>query len=674
MLKKTPVALLCVGLIISGAVLASDYQFNAESKPATNTTKTKNQDVYKHLDFANKTDFENIDKGFIAPLINNGNIDGLIDVTGMNFMQTKDAPPSVNPSLWRHAQLVNRGGLYKVSEHIYQVRGQDISNLTIIETNSGIVLYDVEYSTDSFQRSIALYEKERGKKPLKGVIISHSHADHFGGFGGIYASGLATPEDISSGKIPFLAPEGFVHEAVSENVMAGNIMSRRAGYQYGNMLKPGPTGSITAALGPAVVNGKSTLPLPNKTISKDGEKVSIDGVDFIFYLTPGAEAPAEMVMYIPQWKALSMAEEVNHLQHNIYTLRGAQTRDASQWASYINSAIARWGHDVEVQFGPHTWPVWGNQNVVEYLKDQRDAYQSIYNTTIRYANYGYRPDDIAENAKLPEKVFKKWDNRPYYGSTHNNLKSTYIKNLGWFSGNAAELAKYPDAARGERYVKALGGEQKVVELAVQSYKEGDYRFTTDLLNNIVSYDSSDKNANYLMADALEQLGYQEENALYRNLYLSAAHELRVGGGVPNKLSTASPEVIAALPPEMLISYMSMISDQIKAEKIGNHTIELDMDNNKFILDLHNGVLNYIKRTEDMPAQKTDVKVKIAKTDLVAVTAGQENMDDLLSNGKVQIDGDRQILQQIVSTLDTKIKNDMNLVLPLQKANQIQQQQ
>ncbi|ENC9862341.1 MBL fold metallo-hydrolase [Klebsiella variicola] len=674
MLKKTPVALLCVGLIISGAVLASDYQFNAESKPATNTTKTKNQDVYKHLDFANKTDFENIDKGFIAPLINNGNIDGLIDVTGMNFMQTKDAPPSVNPSLWRHAQLVNRGGLYKVSEHIYQVRGQDISNLTIIETNSGIVLYDVEYSTDSFQRSIELYEKERGKKPLKGVIISHSHADHFGGFGGIYASGLATPEDISSGKIPFLAPEGFVHEAVSENVMAGNIMSRRAGYQYGNMLKPGPTGSITAALGPAVVNGKSTLPLPNKTISKDGEKVSIDGVDFIFYLTPGAEAPAEMVMYIPQWKALSMAEEVNHLQHNIYTLRGAQTRDASQWASYINSAIARWGHDVEVQFGPHTWPVWGNQNVVEYLKDQRDAYQSIYNTTIRYANYGYRPDDIAENAKLPEKVFKKWDNRPYYGSTHNNLKSTYIKNLGWFSGNAAELAKYPDAARGERYVKALGGEQKVVELAVQSYKEGDYRFTTDLLNNIVSYDASDKNANYLMADALEQLGYQEENALYRNLYLSAAHELRVGGGVPNKLSTASPEVIAALPPEMLISYMSMISDQIKAEKIGNHTIELDMDNNKFILDLHNGVLNYIKLTEDMPAQKTDVKVKIAKTDLVAVTAGQENMDDLLSNGKVQIDGDRQILQQIVSTLDTKIKNDMNLVLPLQKANQIQQQQ
>ncbi len=672
MLKKSPLALLCAGLMISGAAMAADYQFTAESKPATDITKTKNEAVYKQLDFANKTDFENADKGFIAPLINNGDIDGVIDVTGMNFMQKKDAPPSVNPSLWRHAQLVNRGGLYKVSDHIYQIRGQDIANLTIIETNSGIVLYDVEYSTDSFKRSIELYEKERGKKPLKGVIISHSHADHFGGFGGIYASGLATPEDISSGKIPFLAPEGFVQEAVSENVMAGNIMARRAGYQYGNVLKSGPTGGITAALGPVLANGKSTLPLPNKTITKDGEKVTIDGVDFVFYLTPGAEAPAEMVMYIPQWKALSMAEEVNHLQHNIYTLRGAQTRDASQWASYINSAIARWGNDVEVQFGPHTWPVWGNKEVVEYLKDQRDAYQSIYNTTIRYANYGYRPDDIAENAKLPEKVFNKWDNRPYYGNTRNNLKSTYIKNLGWFSGNAAELAKYPDAARGERYVKALGGEKKVVELAVQSYKEGDYRFTADLLNNIVAYDASNKEANYLMADALEQLGYQEETALYRNLYLSAAHELRVGGSVPNKLSTASPEVIAALPPEMLISYISMVSDQIKAEKLGNHTIALNMDNDKFILDLHNGVLNYIKLTDDMPAQKADVTVQIAKTDLVAVVAGKEKMDDLLSNGKAKIEGDRDILKQITATLDTNIKNDMNLVLPLQKANQIQE--
>lgn len=669
--KKKILPVLCTGLAFSATAFAgTDYQFNVDSKAATETTKAKNEAVYKQLDFTGKTDFNNADKGFLAPLINKGDIDGIINVSGLNFMQGKDAPPSVNPSLWRHAQLVNRGGLYKVSDHIYQVRGQDLASLTIIEGDSGIVLYDVEYSTDTFKRAIELYENERGKKPLKGIIISHSHADHFGGFDGIYASGLATPEDIAGGKIPFIAPEGFVQEAVSENVMAGNIMARRASYQYGNILKPGPTGGITASLGPVLANGQWALPLPNKTITKDGEKITIDGVGFVFYLTPGAEAPAEMVMYIPQWKALSMAEEVNHLQHNIYTLRGAQTRDASLWASYINSAIVRWGNDVEVQFGPHTWPVWGNRNVVEYMKDQRDAYQSIYNTTIRYANYGYRPDDIAENAKLPEKVFSKWDNRPYYGNTRNNLKSTYIKNLGWFSGNAAELAKYPDGARGEHYVNALGGEKKVVELAIQNYKEGDYRFTADLLNNIVAYNPSNKEANYLMADALEQLGYQEENALYRNLYLSAAHELRIGGNIPNKVGAASPEVIAALPPEMLIAYISMVSDQIKAEKLGNHTIALNMDNDQFILDLHNGVLNYVKLTDDMPVQKADVTVQITKKDLVSVISGQEKMDNLISTGKAKIEGDREILQKIVATLDMKIKGNMNLVLPLQKANQI----
>jgi len=669
-LVVTGVFLLAVPLA-SVAQKSSSYQFSPESKGATTFTRDANKAVYNQLDFNNKVAFEDSRRGLVAPLINSGNIEGgVFDATGMNFMQNKEAPDTVNPSLWRMGQLVNYGGLFKVTDNIYQVRGQDLSNLTIIETKTGVVYFDVEYSPDSLAKSIALYEQKRGKRPLKGVIISHSHADHFGGIDGVYAAGLAKPEDFKSGKIPLVAPQGFLEEAIAENVTAGNIMSRRAGYQYGNVLKPGERGIITGSLGPALANGKSGLAIPNKSITKDGQKVTIDGVDFVFFLAPHSEAPAEMVMYIPQWKALSMAEDVNHLQHNIYTLRGAQTRDASVWAKYIGEALARWGSEVEVNFGPHTWPVWGNKNVVEYLKNQRDVYQSLYDTTLRYANYGYRPDDIAENAKLPKSVFNQWDNRPYYGHTRNNLKSTYVRNLGWYSGNAAELAKYPDAERGKRYVEAMGGVQKVLDLATASFQKGDYRFTADLLNNVVAYDGGNQNVNYLMADALEQLGYQEENSLYRNWYLGAAVELRQGGNVKNDLNTASPEVIAALPPEHFVNYLGMLVDQIKAEKAGNATINLNLaGGSKFALDLHNGVLN---RVSGLQAKKPDATLDISQADLLAFATGKSTLDDLVSGGKAKISGDKAAVAKLTGVFALDLKNNMNLVLPLQSENRVPQ--
>lgn len=648
--------------------VGSNYDFTADKKDATSYTEKLNKEVYERLAFDNKVAYEDVDRGFIAPLKNDGVIEGVFDAPAMNFMQDKESPATVNPSLWRHAQLVNRGGLYKVTDHIYQVRGQDLVNLTIIETDNGIVLYDVEYTADTLAASIKLYEEHRGKKPLKGVIISHSHADHFGGFNGIFKAGLASKEDFSSGKIPLIVPEGFVEESVSENVMAGNIMARRAGYQYGNVLEAGPKGKITAALGAALADGASSLPIPNKVITEDGEKINLDGVEFEFYLTPDAEAPAEMVFYIREWKALSMAEELNHLQHNIYTLRGAKTRDASVWASYMSDALVRFGDEVEVNFGPHTWPVWGNENVVEYLKNQRDLYQSIYNIVLRYANYGYGPDEIAEYAQLPESVFSKWDNRPYYGHTKNNLKSTYIRNLGWFDGNAAKLATYPDAERGKRYVEAMGGEDAVLELAVNSFGKGDYRFTADLLNNIVSYNEDNQSAALLMADALEQLGYQEENTLYRNLYLSGAYELRIGGSVPNELSTVSPEVIAALPPKLFLSYISMIVDQIKAEKAGGFTVNLKLtDEGEFALDMHNGVLNYAMGHQYDDA---DATLEIAKLDMIGYVAGKASIGDLVGSGKAKVSGDSAVLETLAGLFDTDIKNNMNLVLPLQQENRI----
>lgn len=647
----------------------NDYQFSADKKDATRYTEKANKAVYDKLAFDDKTAYEDVDRGFIAPLLNDGVIEGIFDAPAMNFMQDKEAPASVNPSLWRHAQLVNRGGLYKVVDHIYQVRGQDLVNLTIIETDNGIVLYDVEYTADTLAASIALYEEHRGKKPLKGVIISHSHADHFGGFDGIFKAGLASKEDFSSGKIPLIVPEHFVEESVSENVMAGNVMARRAGYQYGNVLEAGPKGKITAALGAALADGASTLPIPNKVITKDGETINLDGVDFEFYLTPDAEAPAEMIFYIREWKALSMAEELNHLQHNIYTLRGAKTRDASVWASYMSDALVRFGDEVEVNFGPHTWPVWGNENVVEYIKDQRDLYQSLYNTVLRYANYGYGPDEIAESAQLPEKVFNNWHNRPYYGNTKNNLKSTYIRNLGWFDGNAAKLATYPDDERGKRYVEAMGGEDKVLEMALKSFEDGDYRFTADLLNNIVAYDATNERANFLMADALEQLGYQEETTLYRNLYLSGAYELRTGGSVPNELSTTSPEVIAALPPELFLAYISMLVDQIKAEDAGNFTVNLKLgEEAEIALDMHNGVLNYAM---DHQYKEADASLEIGKLDMIGYVTGKASIADLSANGNATVTGDSGVLETLAGLIDTNIKNDMNLVMPLQEENRVQ---
>lgn len=674
-LLNAPLAGGLVNLSLAGLIAVSctvqakqDYQFNAEQKGATSFTRDANQAVYKQLDFDNKTAYEDSRKGLVAPLLNNGDIDGVTNMTAQNFMQDKPVADTVNPSLWRHAQLVNYGGLFKVSDTIYQVRGQDISSLTIIETKTGVVFFDVEGSGDTLAKSIELYQQHRGKRPLKAVIISHSHADHFGGFNGIYTTGLATPEDVKSGKLPVIAPAGFLEEAVSENVTAGNIMSRRASYQYGNVLKSGEKGLVTGALGPSLAGANTALPIPNKLITEDGQKLTLDGVDFIFYLAPHSEAPSEMVMYIPQWKALSMAEDVNHLQHNIYTLRGAQTRDAGLWAKYIGEAVARWGHEAEVHFGPHTWPVWGNNNVVEYLKNQRDVYQSIYDTTLRYANYGYRPDEIAEHAQLPKSVFNQWDNRPYYGHTRNNLKATYVRNLGWYNGNPTELAKYPDAERGKRYVEAIGGKDKVVAAALDAFKKGDYRFTVDLLNNVVAYDGSDKNVNYLMADAFEQLGYQEENALYRNWYLGAAVELRAGGNIKNEVNTASSDVIAGLPPELLINYLGMLVDQIKAEKAGNAVINLKLtEGSTFGLDLHNGVLN---RVSNFQTKNADATLEISKLDLLSFASGKSSLDDLVGSGKAKISGDKAAVAKLNGIFALDIRNDMNLVLPLQSDNRV----
>ncbi|EGR2274586.1 MBL fold metallo-hydrolase [Vibrio parahaemolyticus] len=579
----------------------------------------------------------------------------------MQFMQGKEAPATVNPSLSRHAQLVNRGGLYEVLPNkIYQVRGNDITNLTIIETDDGIVLYDIEYSPETLKKAYKLYEQYRGKRPLKAVIVSHSHTDHYGGITGIVDLGLASEKDFESGKVPVYVPEGFMKDSVGEMVLYGNVMSRRSIYQYGLVLPKNEKGFVTSALGPLVANGTNGRPKYVKEITHDNQVVNIDGVNFDFYLVPGSEAPSEMVFNIPEWGAISMAEDVNHLQHNIYSMRGTKTRDAGKWAHYIHEAIVRWQDNANVIFGPHTWPTWGQDNVVNFMKNQRDLYKAINDQTTRLANYGYRPDEIAQNIEIPDSIMNQWDNRDYYGNFKNNVIATYVNNLGWFDANPVSIAKHTYAESGQRYVESFGGEDVVVNKALEYFKKGDYAFTVQLLNHIESYNKDNKKANYLMADAFEQLGYQEESSLKRNWYLTAAQELRSDDLLPQPVNSAGPDVLNALPSNLM---MDMFATRIVPQKsvdYGRLAFVFNVNGESFGVEIENGVMNTAK--DYQPKDSVGI-IETNNVTLFSILNGTTSIEDAQKNGSLKLSGDKALFGNFMSMLDANIPNTFNLVQP-----------
>ncbi|ASI91651.1 alkyl/aryl-sulfatase [Vibrio mediterranei] len=661
---KTLFTLLPLTMVMAQALNAApldSYDFTANSKGATSYTAKANQEVYKQLDFNNKKAFEEVDRGFIAPLDNGGLIKGIADVPAMQFVQGKQAPDTVNPSLWRHSQLVNRGGLYEVLPNkIYQVRGNDVSNLTIIETDNGIILYDIEYSPETMKAAYKLYAKHRGNRPLKAIIISHSHTDHYGGIEGVIKSGLASEEDIASGKIPVYVPQGFVEHAVGENVLFGNIMSRRAVYQYGFLLPKNEKGITTAALGPLVAAGANGLPTTVHEITKQKESVTIDGLQFDFRLVPESEAPSEMVFEIPAWGAVSMAEDVNHLQHNIYTMRGAKTRDAGKWAKYINNAIVEWHDSAKVLFGPHTWPTWGNEEVIKYMKGQRDLYKAINDQTTRLANYGYRPRDIAKKIEIADPIMKQWNNRDYYGNFENNVIATYVNNLGWFDGNPVEIARHTDADTGKRYVESFGGEDVVIEKALDYYQQGDYAFTVQLLNNIESYNKDNKKANYLMADAFEQLGFQEETALNRNWYLTAAKELRNDNLLPQVVNSAGPDVIKAIPSDLMMDVFATRIVPQKSLDAGRIAFDFELNGESFGVEVENGVMN---SALDYHPQDSMGTIKADNMTLFGIISHKLTVKDALATGALKVTGDQSVMNKFMGVLDSNIPANFNLIQP-----------
>jgi alkyl sulfatase BDS1-like metallo-beta-lactamase superfamily hydrolase len=620
----------------------------ASPKPASAATVAANAAVLRELPFQDKQDFQDAMRGFIAPLPNNGAItsdDGraVWDLSRFQFAKDQPAPATVNPSLWRQLQLLSIGGLFEVTPRIYQVRGGDLSNITFIEGKTGIIVMDPCISVETAKAGLDLYHKHRGNRPVVAVVYTHSHIDHFGG-----VRGVLDEKDVKAGKVRIIAPEHFVEEAVSENVVAGNHMQRRASYMFGKLISPGPVGMLGAGLGLTTPNGMSTLIEPTDVITKTGQTLTIDGLTFEFLLAPGSEAPAEMHFYVPELRALTAAENANHTLHNLYTLRGAKVRDARGWASYLDQTIERWGDQAEVLYGPHHWPTWGQARIVDHLKKQRDMYKYLNDQTLRLANHGYNMVEAAEMINPPRELGQHWANRGTYGSVSHDVKAVWTYYLGYLDGNPARLEPLPPIDAGKKYVEYMGGASAVIQKARKDYEAGNYRWVAQVLDQVVSADPSNQEAKNLLADALEQMGYQAESGPWRNFYLTGAKELREGVKKLPVPRTTRADIIRSMPIEMLFDYLAVRLNGPKSDG-KNISINLNLPDSKqqYALVLENAVLHTSK-----PVKQPDAILTIARASLNDIILGQATLAEKLESGNVKVEGNKAHLDTLLSLLDT----------------------
>lgn len=649
-------------LALAGVLTSLSVSVFAEMLPldATPATREANNALYNKLPFDDKTDFDNVHKGFIAPLPQTllkgpqGNV--IWNPAKYDFVKEGvKAPDTVNPSLWRQSQLINVGGLFKVTDGVYQIRNLDLSNMTIVEGEKGITIIDPLLSAEPAKEGLELYYANRGKKPVVAVLFTHSHVDHYGGI-----RGVVDEADVKSGKVKLYAPAGFMEEAVSENIMAGTAMSRRASYMYGNLLKPDAKGQVGAGLGTTTSAGTVTLLQPTNYITHTGQQEVIDGLTYDFMMAPGSEAPSEMLWYVKEKKMIEAAEDVTHTLHNTYSLRGAKIRDPLAWSKYINDAIERWGGDAEVIIAQHHWPTWGNDNIVKLMKGQRDMYRYINDQTLRMANEGLTRDEIAANFKLPESLEKQWSSRGYYGSVSHNVKATYVYYLGWFDGNPATLDELPPEQAAKKFVEYMGGADAIMQKAKADYQQGNYRWVAQVTSKIVFADPKNADARNLEADALEQLGYQAESGPWRNFYLTGAQELRNGvmkGPTPN---TASPDTVRAMTPEMFFDYLAV---HLNGEKAGKakavFNVDLGKDGGKYKLELENGVLNH---TANAQAKDADASITLDRAVLNKILLKEETLKQAEGNGDVKITGDSAKLDEMLGYMD-KFEFWFNIVTP-----------
>jgi alkyl sulfatase BDS1-like metallo-beta-lactamase superfamily hydrolase len=617
-----------------------DAAMPATAKDPSRHIRDQHDRLLGTLPFDDIDDFAAADRGFVGAREPNAvrAADGRVvwDNDTYDFV-SGDAPDTVNPSLWRQSSLVARQGLYEVTDGIYQVRGMDLSNITFVEGDTGVIVVDPLISKETAAAAMELYRAHRGDRPVTGMIYTHSHIDHFGGSRGILGDDHG---------VPVLAPAGFMDHAIEENVFAGVAMGRRAGYMYGAVLDRDPRGQVGAGLGQTTSTGEATLVPPSVDVTRTGQVETIDGVRMEFQLAPGTEAPSEMHFLFPDRDALCIAENATHNLHNLLTLRGALVRDPHIWAHHLTEAIDLFADRADVVFASHHWPTWGRDQVHRFLSLQRDLYAYVHDQTLRMMNLGLTGIEIAEAFQLPPALEQAWHAHGYYGSISHNVKAVYQRYMGWYDGNPANLWRHVPAEAGKRYLEFMGGADAVVAKARDSFDAGDYRWVAEVVNHVIQVDPDHAAAKELLADTYEQLAYGAENGTWRCEYLSATHELREGTfGTPT--NTAAPDLIGQLTPEQLLDSIAI---RVNAPACWDDRIslDLDIDGTMHRVTLRNGVLVHTSRPQ---ATKADVTVTTSMEALLDVAIGQlGGFDGQVDMSRMHVDGDAGQLQRLVDVL------------------------
>jgi len=618
---------------------------NGHTAP-TEATLQANNKVRDSLDFANRQDFEDATRGLVAtdPELRASTENGGIvwDMPAYGFIGS-EVPGSVNPSLWRQAQLNNIHGLFEVTDGVYQVRGYDLSNMTIIEGQTGWIIVDPLTARETAAAAIQFARQHLEPRPIVAMIFTHSHLDHFGG-----VLGVLTSEGVQAENIRIIAPEGFMQEATSENVIAGPAMSRRAMFMYGKRLARSERGHVDSGLGKSPAFGTFGLLEPTEIISHTPQTLTIDGIEFIFQNAPGSEAPAELTFYLPHVKAFNGAEVTSHNMHNLYTLRGAKVRDALLWSGYIDESIDLFG-EAEVYLASHHWPIWGNQRIRTFLEQQRDTYKYLHDQTVRLFNQGMTPGEIAEQIQLPPSLGNSFYNRGYYGTTRHNARAVYQEYLGWYDGNPANLDPLPPVEAGGRYVELAGGPDALMQKAQAAFDAADYRWVAELLNHLVFADPGNRAAKTLLAATYDQLGYQAESGPWRDEYLSAAYELRHGGPDEGLNVAMMEDVIRATPVEQFFDSMAVRLNGPDAEdtELSVNFVFTDLDES-YLLSIGNAVLHHKASTPDASA---DATLKLTHDLFVKMLTGQAGIKDLLLSDQLEIEGSKLSLAEFFSLFD-----------------------